>query len=147
MSENVQLLQEINDQRKECHALRQKIKNNQLQIAEMSMGSTQGGMFGGDVDRELKMQDLQIEELTRQIQDYEQNNEMLRQNRPRVGQLPPIEGDGYQQQYYDDGQAMGEMDGMDPEMEMEQPAEIMQPEMEVAMEPPAEEQQQPPAEE
>jgi len=72
---------------------------------------------------------------------------MLRQNRPRVGQLPPIEGDGYQQQYYDDGQAMGEMDGMDPEMEMEQPAEIMQPEMEVAMEPPAEEQQQPPAEE
>jgi len=67
-----------------------------MQIAEMGMGSTGGGgMFDGDVGRELKMQDLQIEELTRQIQDYEQNNEMLRQQRPRVGQLPPLENDQY----------------------------------------------------
>lgn len=71
MTENVQLLQEINDQRKECHALSQKIKHNQMQIAELGMGSNgmdgSGGMFDGDINRELKMQDLQIEELTRQI--------------------------------------------------------------------------------
>ena len=40
MSENVYLLQEINDQRKECHALKQKIKQNQLQINEMTMGQS-----------------------------------------------------------------------------------------------------------
>jgi len=62
MTENVQLLQEINDQRKECHALSQKIKHNQMQIAELGMGSNgmdgSGGMFDGDINRELKMQDL-----------------------------------------------------------------------------------------
>lgn len=49
----------------------------------------------GDYARELKMQDLQIDELTRQIQEYEQANEMMRQQRPRnVGQLPPMDQDG-----------------------------------------------------
>ena len=32
MAENVYLLYEINDQKKECHALKQKIKQNQMQI-------------------------------------------------------------------------------------------------------------------
>ena len=67
MSENVYLLYEINDQRKECHALRQKIKQNEMTIDELTMGTTgQGGdNFGGDMNREIKMQDLQIDELTR----------------------------------------------------------------------------------
>lgn len=61
-------------------------------------GATGGeGNYEGDLGRELKMQDLQIDELTRQIQEYEQANEMMRSQRPRVGQLPPME-DG--QQYY-----------------------------------------------
>ena len=35
MTENVQLLQEINDQRKECHALNQKIKQNKNKSSEL----------------------------------------------------------------------------------------------------------------
>ena len=96
MTENVQLLQEINDQRKECHALRQKIRHNELQIQELGMGGAggldgQGGMFEGDIGRELKMQDLQIEELHRQINEVEQQNELLRQRRPAVGQPLPLD--------------------------------------------------------
>lgn len=81
MSENVYLLFEINDQIKEKHALRQKIRQNYMKIAELSNGPTDGGegaMFDGDIQRELKMQDLQIEELSRQIEEYQQGNEMLR---------------------------------------------------------------------
>jgi len=36
-------------------------------------------MFDGDIDRELRMQDLQIEELARQVEEYQQSNEMLKQ--------------------------------------------------------------------
>ena len=44
------------------------------------MGGAGGeGGYEGDVGRELKMQDMQIEELTRNIQEVEQQNEMLRQ--------------------------------------------------------------------
>ena len=41
-------------------------------ISEIGMSST-GNMDGyeGELGHELKMQDMQIEELTRQIQDYE----------------------------------------------------------------------------
>jgi len=35
------------------------------------MGGPMDGGYGGDLDRELKMQDMQIEELTRQIQEFE----------------------------------------------------------------------------
>jgi len=81
MGENVYLLQEINDQKKECHALKQKIKTNEIKIQEYTMGGKLGGGFDGDLDRELKMQDMQIDELTRQIHDVEQSNEMMRQQR------------------------------------------------------------------
>ena len=125
MSENVYLLYEINDQRKECHALRQKIKQNQLQIAELTMGggANLGDGFDGDLGRELRMQDLQIDELTRQIQEYEQANEMMRQQRPRHGQLPPMDQDGnyygYDQQQMMQEEQMNEMDGMGGMDEME----------------------------
>ena len=65
MSENVQLLKEINDQRIEKHALKQQIKQNQLKINQLSMGAD--GMFGGDMDQELKVQDMEIDDLTQQI--------------------------------------------------------------------------------
>ena len=43
MSENVYLLQEINDQRKECHALNQRISINKQKIEELKSG----GLFSG----------------------------------------------------------------------------------------------------
>jgi len=42
------------------------------------------------------MQDLSIEEIARQIEEYQQSNEMLKQQQPHVGNLPPI--DAHQQQ-------------------------------------------------
>lgn len=60
------------------------------------------GGYDGDLGRELKMQDFQIEELSKQIQEYEESNELMRQQRPMMGQMPPIDHDG--QQYYYDGQ-------------------------------------------
>ena len=44
-----------------------------------------------DVQKELKMQDIQISELQKQILELEELNEMLRSQRPRVGKLPPLE--------------------------------------------------------
>jgi hypothetical protein len=41
-------LKEINDQRIECHALKQQIKQNQLKINQLSMGAD--GMYGGDIE-------------------------------------------------------------------------------------------------
>lgn len=82
MVENVYLLFEINDQIKEKHALKQKIRENHMRIQELTSGQTNidsdGALFDGDIQRELRMQDLQIEELTRQIEEYQQSNEMLR---------------------------------------------------------------------
>lgn len=45
----------------------------------------------GDLQRELKLQDIQIGELQKQIQELEEQNEMLRAQRMRVARLPPIE--------------------------------------------------------
>jgi chromosome segregation ATPase len=98
MSENVYLLQEINDQRKECHALTQKIKQNQMKIDDLQMGGRLDGMYGTEAERELKELDMEMDDITRQYGEYEQQNEMLRQQRPHIGQLPPMEGD-YQEQY------------------------------------------------
>ena len=71
MKENVTLLEEINNLRKEVHTLRQKIK--QIGNAE-AMGSTQRSKMemsmrsidkepNNDVHKELKLQDIQINEL------------------------------------------------------------------------------------
>lgn len=83
MHENVYLLFEINDQIKEKHALKQKIRENKMRVDELTGGRStmdnEGALFDGDIQRELRMQDLQIEELTRQIEEYQQSNEMLRQ--------------------------------------------------------------------
>lgn len=40
-----------------------------------------GGGHGNETEaqREVNMLDMEIDELTRQIQDYEENNEMMRQ--------------------------------------------------------------------
>jgi len=66
MKENVTLLQEINDLRKEVHTLRQKLK--QIGQGEITMGSTQRSNnemsmrsmgkdpnTGGDIQKELKL--------------------------------------------------------------------------------------------
>jgi hypothetical protein len=58
-------LKEINDQRIECHALKQQIKQNQLKINQLSMGAD--GMYGGDIEQELQAQNMDIEDLTQQI--------------------------------------------------------------------------------
>ncbi len=44
-----------------------------------------------EMQREIKMQNIQIEDLNKQIQELEEQNEMLRIQRPRVGKLPPLE--------------------------------------------------------
>lgn len=102
MKENVTLLQEINDLRKEVHTLRQKLKgigqgadlmgSTQRSKMEMSMRSMDKDPNGNnDVQKELKMQDIQITELQKQIMELEELNEMIRNSRPRVGKLPPLE--------------------------------------------------------
>lgn len=65
MSENVQLLHQINDQYKECHALRQKIKQNEMMLVDNPNDFTNNGMFGGDLEKESKFQDMRIDEITR----------------------------------------------------------------------------------
>ena len=57
---------------------------------EMSLRSTEKEHLN-DIQRELKLQDIQIGELQRQIQELEEQNEMLRNQRVRMGKLPPIE--------------------------------------------------------
>ncbi len=75
---------------------------------DMSMRSMdkEGGLGGtagtNDVQKELKLQDIQIGDLQKQIEELEQQNEMLRQQRPRVGKLPPLDGQNqmpHMQQY------------------------------------------------
>jgi len=44
---------------------------------------------GTDAQRELKMQDIAIDDLSRQIQELEQVNSIERQKRP--ARLPPLE--------------------------------------------------------
>lgn len=46
---------------------------------------------GNDLQKELKLQDIQITELQKQIIELEELNEMIRNQRPRVGKLPPLE--------------------------------------------------------
>lgn len=82
MGENVILLFEINDQIKEKHGLKQKIKANKMKIDELSHGQTNmddGMLFEGDIHMELRAQDLKIDELTRQIEEYQQSNQLMRQ--------------------------------------------------------------------
>lgn len=51
-----------------------------------------GLMFDGDIGMELRAQDLKIDELTRQIEEYQQSNEMLRQQRAvAMGQMQPMD--------------------------------------------------------
>jgi hypothetical protein len=57
---------------------------------EMSLRSTEKEHMN-DIQRELKLQDIQIGELQRQIQELEDQNEMIRNTRVRMGKLPPIE--------------------------------------------------------
>lgn len=39
----------------------------------------EGSMFDGDIQRELMIQDRHIEELARQIEEFQQSNEMIRE--------------------------------------------------------------------
>ena len=68
------------------------------------------------------MQDQEIEELTRRIQEVEQQNELLREQRPRVGQMPQLDpNDQYQQQYEYQQEVNQQPDmGMDAQMDMGQ---------------------------
>ena len=97
------LLQEINVLRKDVHELRKKLRligmlggndNNSTQRSQQNMEMSlrsQDKEHMNDIHRELKLQDIQIGELQRQIQELEEQNEMLRNTRVRMGKLPPIE--------------------------------------------------------
>ena len=133
MQENVYLLFEINDQIKEKHALKQKIKENYMRINELSNGAAnyddQAAMFDGDIDRELRMQDLQIEELARQVEEYQQSNEMLKQQKPQIGNLPPMDQqqqEMMQMQYQQQQEQMMQQQqpAMDDMQAMEMPPEM-----------------------
>lgn len=82
MHENVYLLFEINDQIKEKHALKQKIRENKLRISELTGNSSpdnDAGLFDGDIQTELRTQDHDIKELQRVIEEFTNSNEMLKQ--------------------------------------------------------------------
>ena len=69
---------------------------------EMSMRSAGGD--GNDLNKELKMQEIQIADLQKQIIELEEVNEILRNQRPRVGKLPPLEASQQlEQQFEQDG--------------------------------------------
>lgn len=75
MSENVILLQEINDQRKEVKALQIKIRQNEKRIEDLQKG---GGYDGDALMEEVQRQDMTIQDLLKQINEYEaQNNELM----------------------------------------------------------------------
>jgi len=67
MSENVYLLFEINAQRKECHALEQKIRDYNKQIDKLQGGLGDDNLGDADtgLQQELNIQDMQIAELSR----------------------------------------------------------------------------------
>jgi predicted RNase H-like nuclease (RuvC/YqgF family) len=102
MKENVTLIQEINDLRKEVRTLEMKLR--QIGSSDMVLGSTarskletsirsKGDQPVNEVQKELKLQGIQIDDLEKQIQEFEEQNELLRMQRPRVGgKLPPLEG-------------------------------------------------------
>ena len=106
MSENVYLLQEINDQRKECHALKQKIKQNQEKIDELMRGGA--GFGGSQLEEQIREQENIIQGLVQQINEFDQNNEMMRQQL----QMPPLASDDAQMQYQQ------QYDQMDPNQQM-----------------------------
>ena len=60
MSENVILLQEINDQRKEVKALQIKIRQNEHKIEQLHKG---GGVDGNEMIDEIQRQDMTINDL------------------------------------------------------------------------------------
>ena len=67
MKENVLLLQEINDLRKECHTLKQELSS--LISIEKKLKQKNKGDEGdkGDMNREMRMLDIQIDEYNKQI--------------------------------------------------------------------------------
>jgi len=108
MSENVILLQEINDQRKEVKALQIKIRQNEKRIDDLQKG---GGYDGDALMEEVQRQDMTIQDLLKQINEYEaQNNELMGNQYA----MPDNQQMQYQQQY-------DPMDGQMPMEDMQQP--------------------------
>jgi len=74
-----------------------------------------------DLLKELKLQDIQINELQKQIQDLEEQNEMLRAQRPR--KLPPIEHHSQRQApqpQYEEAEESSPMKAHEDAMEQEE---------------------------
>lgn len=120
MGENVDLLTQINEQKMELHNLRQKIKVH-IQKIEMYQGDAAGlgdSFADQELDSNLQQQQFEIEHLSAQIQNIENGNMMIKQQRAQMGQMPDQQM--YQQPYEEmQAQPMPGMEGMDP-MEMEQ---------------------------
>mgnify|MGYP000046898345 FL=1 len=56
-----------------------------MKIDELQMGGRLDGMYGSEAERDLKELDMEIDDITRQYNEYEQQNEILRQQRPHIG--------------------------------------------------------------
>jgi hypothetical protein len=114
--------------RKDAHELRQKIKligllsgGEQQRSLETTMQKDASMM--NDLLKELKLQDIQINELQKQIQDLEEQNEMLRAQRPRVNKLPPIEHHSQRQApqpQYEEAEESSPMKAHEDAMEQEE---------------------------
>lgn len=103
MRNNVVLLQEVNDLRKEVKTLQLENKlnlsrQNRILKDELSQrnGSKQGkrDFKSKSIEKELKLQDLKIQELTDELAKLQEDNEKLN-NRPQISRggrrLQPIE--------------------------------------------------------
>ena len=107
MKDNVTLLQEINEQAQELHTLKQNIETLRRNEKGEDMQHEEF-MMNNQAQKEMRMQDVQIEQLQMQIKQLEMDNEQLASRRPNAGmRLPPLENEQMQ-----DG---GELDEMDME--------------------------------
>jgi len=94
MKENVTLLQEINDLKKEEHTLQQKLKKEGY--IDKTMGSTGRSKLDlsmhskgleplSDLQKEIQLHEQQIQDMDMQIKEIQEENEMLKMQQPRVG--------------------------------------------------------------
>ena len=101
MKENTTLLQEINDLRKQVKELsmlqkRQKHVNGSTAGSRFSMGDDRHSKHGGDQinderSKELKLQDIKIQELSEKLAKLEEDNARARSSKG-ARKLAPIEG-------------------------------------------------------
>lgn len=102
MNDNVELLSQINEQSIEKHHLRQQIKKYIEHIQMLESGNVPGfedDQIDQQVSQTIRQQEFEIEHLSAQIQQVEQQNAMWRQQKPHVGRIAPMESADQQALY------------------------------------------------